>query len=110
MKGTRRPLAFILTLGLFATPLVVEAQQAGRMLRIGVVGSAPASHYDGFAQGLRDSGYREGQTITVEWRWYGRGAERLPDLLAELVRLNVDVIVTAAFPATRAAKEATSTI
>ena len=106
----RRTFLGTLTGGLLAAPLAVEARQPGRMPRVGVVGSSPAPHYDGFARGLHDLGYLQGQNIAIEWRWYGQGAERLADLLAELVRLDADVIVAAAFPATRAAQEATSTI
>src|SRR5712691_11022230 len=104
--------ALILTLAftLLAAPPAGGAQHAGRIPKIGVLGSEPAPHYDGFAQGLRDLGYLEGQNITIEWRWYGREGERLPDLAAELIRLKVDLIVAGVTPATRAAKEATRTI
>jgi len=65
---------------------------------------------DEFKQGLRDLGYVEGQNIEIESRWGEGKYESLRDLAAELVRLKMDVIVTAAMPAIRAAKEATTTI
>jgi putative tryptophan/tyrosine transport system substrate-binding protein len=61
-------------------------------------------------QGLRELGYVEGKNIVVEYRWAEGKIERLPDLAAELVRLKVEVIVTAGPPPTRAAKEATVTL
>ncbi|HEV2056385.1 MAG TPA: ABC transporter substrate-binding protein [Methylomirabilota bacterium] len=113
---TRR--AFIGTLagGLLAAPLGAEAQQAGKVWRIGLLGgysptSKEASHlWEGFFQGLRELGYVEGQNILIEGRWYGDQTERLPALAAELVRLKVDVIVAGAVPAPEAAQRATSTI
>jgi len=60
--------------------------------------------------GLRDLGYVEGRNIVIEFRWAEGKYDRLPDLVAELIRLNVDVIVTHGTPGMRAAKKATSTI
>ena len=65
---------------------------------------------EAFRQGLRELGYVEGKNIVVEWRSAEGKPDRLPALAAELVRLKVDVIVTGGPTATRAAKEATSTI
>jgi putative ABC transport system substrate-binding protein len=59
---------------------------------------------------LRDLGYVEGKNLTVEYRWAEGSFERLPDLAAELVRLNVDLIVARGTPSVRAAKRATTTI
>ncbi len=106
----RRTFIATAILSLPLTRISADAQPAGRIPRIGVLGSSPAPHYDGFTQALRTLGYVEPQNITIEWRWYGRRPDRLPDLVAELVRLEVDLIVAAAAPATRAAKEATRTI
>ena len=64
--------------------------------------------YEAFREGLRELGYVEGKNIVSEWRYRGK-SDRIPGLVAELVGLKVDVIVTTA-PVTRAAKEATSTI
>jgi putative ABC transport system substrate-binding protein len=63
-----------------------------------------------FRQGLRELGYVEGKNIIIEWRHHEGKVDRLPTLAAELVRLKVDIIITAGAPAARAAKEATSTV
>jgi putative ABC transport system substrate-binding protein len=101
-----------LALGLLWAPLAAHAQQPGKLPRIGLLrpGSPPDPYVDAFRQGLRDLGYVEQQTITMEYRWAGGKSARLPLLAAELVHLNVDVIVTQGEVATRAVKEATSTI
>jgi putative ABC transport system substrate-binding protein len=65
---------------------------------------------EAFLQGLRDLGYVEGQNITIEYRMADGNIERLPELAAELVHLNVDLIVAVATPAGRAAQQATKTI
>jgi putative ABC transport system substrate-binding protein len=63
-----------------------------------------------FVEGLRDLGYVEGRTIAFEWKWGQDRVDRLPDLAAELVGSQVDVIVTGGTPATKAVKNATRTI
>jgi putative ABC transport system substrate-binding protein len=92
----------------------VQAQQPTKIPRIGFLlassPSANAARIDAFRQGLRELGYVEGKSIVIEWRYAEGKLDRLPALAAELVRLKVDVIVTAASSITRAAKEATSTI
>jgi putative ABC transport system substrate-binding protein len=99
---------------LFALCFSVEAQQATKISRIGWLTasslSAMTARIEAFRQGLREFGYVEGKNIVVEWRSVEGKADRLPGLAAELVRLKVDVIVTAGPQATRAAKEATVTI
>ena len=72
--------------------------------------SATPARIETFRQGLRELGYVEGKNIVIEWRYAEGKLDRLPALAAELVRLKVDIIVTAGAPATRAAKEATATI
>src|SRR2546426_2290880 len=103
-----------LTTLLFALCSSAEAQQTKKVPRIGFLGSTSFSRNparrDAFRHGLRELGYVEGKTIVVEWRFAEGKADRLPSLAAELVRLNVDVIVTGGSAATRAAKEATATI
>jgi len=91
-----------------------EAQQPKKVPRIGYLAtvslSAISDRIEAFRQGLRELGYVEGKNIVIEWRYAEGKADRLPSLAAELVRLKVDVIVTAGGPATRRAKEATVTI
>jgi len=102
-----------------AVGVLVHAQQAKKIPRVGFLlgGGAPSPAparpnptVESFRQGLRELGYVEGKNILVEYRAAGGKFERLPDLAAELVRLKVDVIVTAGTPAIRAAQHATNTI
>jgi ABC-type uncharacterized transport system substrate-binding protein len=98
---------------LLALSFLVEAQQPKRVPRIGFlwgVGDPPPPLGEAFRQGLRDLGYIEGKNILVEYRYAEGKLDRIPSLVAELVRLKVDVLVTPAFPAIRAAKQATKTI
>ena len=95
-------------------PMAATAQQVGKTPRIGVLlAGTPASfstRAKAFLEGLRDHGYVEGRTIAIEWRWAQDKAERLPELAAELVGLNVDALVTGGTPAAKALKSATRTI
>jgi putative ABC transport system substrate-binding protein len=97
-----------------AAPLAADAQAPAKVPRIGLLlGPTPAvgaPYLEYFRQGLRELGHVEGQNIAFEYRFAEGKYERLPTLAAELVRLNVDVIVTSAGPVPRAAKQATSTI
>jgi putative tryptophan/tyrosine transport system substrate-binding protein len=93
-----------------ATPLAVEAQQAGRVYRIGFLAATPSPYLEVFRHDLRDLGWIEGQNITIEYLDGAGRIERLPDLADKLVRRNVDLIVAAAGPETAAAKQATKTI
>jgi len=105
-----------LVLALVAAALPAQAQQAVKAARIGFL--SPSSSSDArirdvlevFRQGLRELGYVEGRSITIEARWADGKYDRLPGLATELVRLRVDVIVAVAARAIRAAKEATRTI
>jgi len=105
--------AFIALLTLALVHLA-EAQQPTKVPRIGYLQSPPpsavAARTEAFRQGLRDLGYVEGKNIVIEWRFAEGKLDRVPALVAELVRLKVDVIVTGGAILTRAAKEATSTI
>ena len=98
---------------LFALCMSAEAQQTKIPLIGSLSGSSastsPARH-EAFRQGLRDLGYVEGKNIVIERRWADGKFDRLPELAAELVRLKVDIIVTAGPQATRPAKQAISTI
>ena len=91
-----------------------EAQQPARIPRIGILAAPSASFFsarvEALRQRLRELGYVEGKNIVIEYRYAEGKLERLPDLAAELVRLKVDVIVTAGGPAILAAKKASATI
>jgi putative ABC transport system substrate-binding protein len=109
--------SFALCALLFALCHPVEAQQAQqpkKMNRIGLltVGSLSSNPHrlEALSQGLRAFGYVEGKNISIDRRAAQGKPDRLPSLAAELVRLNVDVIVTTGGISTRAAKEATNTI
>jgi len=108
---SRRAFVGTLTLGVLAAPLTAEAQEAGKVARIGVLrsGSPPDPFEEPFTQGLRELGYVEGRNISIERRWAEGRDERLPGLAADLVRLKVNVIV-AASQAAVAAKQATTVI
>jgi putative ABC transport system substrate-binding protein len=97
-----------------AWPLAARAQQPARLPRIGILWPNPATvsgHFvDAFRQGLGELGYVEGRNMTIEFRTAEGTMERLPDLAAELVRLPVEVILTATSPTIRAAQQATRTI
>jgi ABC-type uncharacterized transport system substrate-binding protein len=105
--------ALIATLFLLAVPFHALAQR-GKSPRIGCLAGSRAggsSHLvAALRDGLRERGWTPGQNITAEYRFAEGQIERLPDLAAELVRLNVEVIVAVSTPAARAAKHATSTI
>ncbi|MBI4587668.1 MAG: ABC transporter substrate-binding protein [Candidatus Rokubacteria bacterium] len=95
-------------------PLAADAQQAGRVYRIGVLSGVPpaalSSRVEAFRQGLLERGWMEGKTIALEYRHVGGQPDRFPAQAADLVRLKVDVIVTTGPAAAVAAKKATSTI
>jgi putative ABC transport system substrate-binding protein len=98
---------------LFALCLPAQAQQPTKIPVIGVLGASSSistDRTDAFRQGMRELGYVEGKNIIIERRYAEGKPDRLPGLAAELVRLEVDVIVTGGGNATRAAKKATSTI
>ncbi len=109
----RRAFLGTLTGGLLAAPLVAEAQPAGKVPRIGWVGNMappppPVSQLEGFRQGLRKLGYVEGQNLVIEYRWAAAKLNRLPDLVADLVRLKVDVLLVAGQQGLDAARRAGS--
>jgi putative ABC transport system substrate-binding protein len=105
----------VLTLSamLFALCVRVEAQHPGKTPRIGVlVASSPRANtlVEPFRQGLRELGYVEGKNVVLEYRYAEGKLDRLPELAAELVSVEVNVIVTQSPPAIRAAHRATKTI
>jgi putative tryptophan/tyrosine transport system substrate-binding protein len=93
-----------------AWPLAARGQQPRKTPRIGVLWPNPPATFDFMRQGLRDFGYVEGQNIAFEFRWAEGKLDQLRELAADLVSLQVDVIVTLAPQATLAAKQATQTI
>jgi putative tryptophan/tyrosine transport system substrate-binding protein len=99
---------------LLAVGVTAEAQQPARIHRIGILspssGSVLSARVEAFRQRLRELGYVEGKNIVIEYRYAEGKGERLPDLVAELVRLKVDIIVTTSPSATLAAKKASGTI
>src|SRR5260370_24170927 len=100
-------------LGLLAAPVAAEGQQTRKVPRIGVLGGqSPEISPPIFAlrQGLRELGYVEGQNIAIEWRWAQGKNERYPDLVAELVKLKVDIIVAPTTAGAQAAQRATKPI
>ena len=115
MKFRRAVLLVTLALGILAVPLSSDAQQPGKVFRVGSLEVNPLtpanSHLaDAFRRGLRDLGYTEGQNLVIEWRYAEGKRERLPALAAELVKLKVDVIVAWNTPAAEAAKQVTGTV
>src|SRR5262249_12698272 len=108
----RRAFLTVLGGGLLAAPLAAEAQQAARVYRLAVVSwTSENSLPDGpFFATLRDLGYVEGRNLAVERRSCEAKNERAPEIMAELVRLKLDVILASVNSVARAAKEATTSI
>jgi putative ABC transport system substrate-binding protein len=103
----------MLTAFILASVHLAHAQQPKKVPRIGYLTtrSGPEAGEKAFLQGLQSLGYIEGQTIAIEWRFAQGKFDRLPELASELVRLKVDLIVTAGgYPNVQAAKDATTTI
>ena len=109
----RREFLGALAGGLLAAQ-AAEAQQTGKVYRIGMLERTPATinaaNLDGFRQGLRELGYVEGKNLVIEYRSADGYDERFPALATELVRLKPDLILTRGTPAALAAKNATVTI
>jgi putative tryptophan/tyrosine transport system substrate-binding protein len=94
----------------FAAGPIAAKPMAGKVARIGVLGTSPWPPFDGLREGLRELGYVEGQSLVIEYRWNHGRNDLYPALAAELVALPVDVILTIATPAALAARDATTTI
>jgi len=117
-KGMNRKIVICLLTGcLMCIALFAEAQQPGKVPKIGYVSnrvrpspSSPDFGQEAFRQGLRDVGYADGKNVVVEYRYAEGKDNRLPDLVGELIQLKVDVIVSATIRGIRAAKQATKTI
>ena len=114
VQQNRREFVAALVGAALARPIVARAQPTEQLARIGFLGAVAAGEYgnllDALRQGLRDLGYAEGKNIVIEYRWADGKYERLPELAAELVRLDVSVIVTHGTPGSLAAKQATTTV
>ena len=114
----RRSVVLALGAGAVAAPFAPFAQQPpAKVWRLGYLGpgaaasaSSSANSVEALRAGLRGHGYIEGKTLVIEYRWAEGKADRLPDLAAELVRLNVDLIVTNGGAGAIAASRATRTI
>jgi putative ABC transport system substrate-binding protein len=105
---------WLLATFLLATVSSAEAQQSGKIPRIGFLGNSTAALEENligpFREGLRDLGYVEGKNILIEYRWAEGKYERFPALISELVAQKVDIIVTAGTPASLAVKKAAPSI
>src|SRR5919108_71427 len=108
---TQKAVAAFATLAavLLALSFSAEAQQPVKVSRVGILAEVSSPQIDAFRQGLRDLGYVEGQNLAVERRYAEGKRDRLPELAAELVRLNVDVVL-AVGPATPYAVKSVKTI
>src|SRR6266850_3769075 len=107
-------LSILVVAVLLAVAVRVDAQTGNKVPRIGVIvqgtRSSAARLYEAFQQGLHELGYNEGKNIGIEYRYAEGNPARIPDLVGELVRLKVNVIVTSTTPAHQAAKQATTII
>jgi putative ABC transport system substrate-binding protein len=108
----RRRFLRTLSAGVLALPSVSEAQQAGKLPRIGVLvaESAPHPFTEAFRSGMRELNYVEGRTVSIAWRYADALFARAVQLATELVRLKVDVIAAHHTPAVKASMSVTSTI
>jgi putative tryptophan/tyrosine transport system substrate-binding protein len=108
----RRCATVVLLIGFVLVVDIAKAQQTKKLPRVGFlfIGSKDQPHLHSFRQGLRDLGYVEGKNIAIEYRYAEGKPDALPVLAAEIVALNLDVILTTTLLATRAVAQATSTI
>ena len=110
----RRDFLALLGGAVAAVPLAIAAQEARKLPRIGFLGNSTASLEANlvgpFRESLRNLGYVEGRNISIEYRWAEGNYDRFPTLIAELIALKFDVIVTAGTPAALAVKKATASI
>jgi len=113
---TSKTLVWLLATALLATAYAAEAQQQGKIPRIGFLTSSSSSdpatalRLDAFRQSLRELGYVEGKNIIIEYRYADGKSERLTELAEELVRLKLDILVVPNDTTARAAKKSTETI
>src|SRR5262249_31452534 len=115
LRMNRRGFLSVLGGAMVTAPLRVEAQQAGKVYRIGYMSIPSRQSAEGlidkvFLPALQERGLVEGRNLTIDWRWGGSRPERLRGFAAELVALNVDLIVAPQSDSALAAKRATRTI
>jgi putative ABC transport system substrate-binding protein len=114
MRSARTRLAAVVAVLLVGATLAADAQQPGKVRRIGYLDQGSSArnrpYLEAFRQGLHDLGWVEGQNLVIEARFAEGKTDQLPMLAAELVRLKMDVIVTWTTPAALAAKRATTAI
>jgi putative ABC transport system substrate-binding protein len=114
MTLSHRVIQFGLVAMLLSLSFPAEAQQSGKIFRIGFLDPSTASgsavRLDAFRQEMSTLGWIEGKNIAIEYRFAEQKIERLPELAVELVRLKVDLIVVPGNPTAWAAKRATTTI
>ena len=110
----RRDFIRLVSAVLAGWPFAARAQQAAKVWRIGFLAGAPreanSRNYASFVEGMRELGYVENKDFVIEWRSANGQYERFPELAGELIRLKIDVIVTAAGAAIRTLQDATTTI
>jgi putative tryptophan/tyrosine transport system substrate-binding protein len=114
VHATRRQFVTLLGGAAVAWPLAARAQRSAKTQRIGFLGVFSYAEYqrqvDALRRGLRQLGYEDGKNIVIHYRWADGRYDRLTELASELVKLNVDVLVTHSTPGALAANEATSTV
>ncbi len=103
-------LALALSIGIVAAAPPAAAQPRGKTARIGLLGNAPSPAWEAFRERLRELGWVEGQNLIIEPRWMQGRPERLPELAADLVRLNPDVILASSSSQVEPLKKLTNTI
>jgi putative ABC transport system substrate-binding protein len=110
--NNRRKLIIALGAGALSAPFASHAQQKGKVWRVGFLSGVArpdvleSSFLGGFLQGMRELGHVEGRDFIMEWRFAEARADRYAELAAELIRLNVDVVVTGSPQAARAVQSA----
>jgi putative tryptophan/tyrosine transport system substrate-binding protein len=110
-----RIIALVATVIILAVVSPADAQQRGKIPHVGILlpsapSTAPPENLEAFLEGLRDLGYVEGRNIILEYRWAENREDQYPPLVADLIRLKVDIIFTSSTPAVLVAKQATKTI
>jgi ABC-type uncharacterized transport system substrate-binding protein len=109
-RGIIRVAALVCFDGFLSLPPGARGQSGAKVYRVGILGNQDGPPWQGFRQALSQLGYVDGRNLVIEARWSQGFTDRLPAFAVELVQRNVDVIVASGNLATRAAKDATSTI